>query len=316
LEQIFELRPEDRTLINLQNLLRRYWSQQRLSDDFRHLFSKRDGDDANDSAMDETIHDDDQRDIEAEREWGLSALKLLSNYYELEDPRLVPKPNPIEREMWVSANLSLNANLTGNTSTFMYSPNIEDYDNQTFLVRGIVDRLDLIAIPFNTSTPSQSLNKSNNTDLALRIVDYKTGKAPDLKYSRSMNEKIANEALWQLKIYALLLREMCARGQSSSSSGNLSKVCNIQLRFLRLMYLNSSSDKAKYIEMDLGESQEERDFILDSIHCELSDIWRSIQSLVHQQDARAFVHCDRPWCTCHILRDKFVPGSIWSRENE
>lgn len=319
LEQIFELKPEDRTLLNLQNLLRRHWSQQRQLEDYRHLFSKREGSDVpTNSTTDLILDSDDYRDLDAEREWGLSALKLLSNYYVLEDPRLVPRPNPIEREMWVSANLSLNAGfgVTGYTSTSSFESTLaEEQDNSTFFVRGIVDRLDVIVIPTNTSSPSEdSLNNQNKTELALRIVDYKTGKAPDLKYSRVMNEKIANDSLWQLKIYALLLREMCAKGKCYSPTGNLYQVSNIPLRFLRLMYLNSSSDKAKYIEMDLGESQEERDFILHTIHCELSDIWKKIRSLVQLKDARAFVHCDRPWCTCHILRDKFVPGSVWSRD--
>ena len=32
----------------------------------------------------------------------------------------------------------------------------------------------------------------------MRIVDYKTGKAPNFKYSKAMNQKIADEAMWQL----------------------------------------------------------------------------------------------------------------------
>lgn len=53
-------------------------------------------------------------------------------------------------------------------------------------VTGIVDRVD-------------------EEDGDLMIIDYKSGKAPDLKYSMPVNERIVKEKFFQLKVYALLL---------------------------------------------------------------------------------------------------------------
>lgn len=132
-----------------------------------------------------------------------------------------------------------------------------------------------------------------------------------------MNEKIANDSTWQLKIYALLLREMTAPSNKGgrSRSGNLQNASGEELRLLRLMYLTSSDNDggAKYLDMDLGETQEERDRILHEVHGELADIWKDILRLVETQDPREFVHCDKKWCFCHTARARFVPGSVYTR---
>merc|ERR1712238_308240 len=111
-----------------------------------------------------------------------------------------------------------------------------------------------------------------------------------------MNEKIAMESTWQLKIYALLLREMAAA--SSSKSRHFQNLSGEEFRLLRLMYLTSSETDgiAKYLDMDLGETQEERDKALQEVHVELADIWKNILSLVETQDPTKFVHCDKKWC--------------------
>ncbi|EWM29570.1 hypothetical protein Naga_100006g31 [Nannochloropsis gaditana] len=43
------------------------------------------------------------------------------------------------------------------------------------------------------------------------VVDYKTGKAPALKYSDAVNERIMNDKFFQLKVYALLLEQVKQR---------------------------------------------------------------------------------------------------------
>lgn len=148
-------------------------------------------------------------------------------------------------------------------------------------------------------------------DSAIRIVDYKTGKAPEFKYSFETNLRIANENMWQLKIYALLLREMIANGKSKSKSGNLKNIHAEDLRLLRLMYLTSQSGEATYLDCDLGETQEERNTNLQEVHMELVDIWKGIIRLVESQDPTKFVHCDRKFCACHKIRSKFVRGSVF-----
>jgi hypothetical protein len=139
-------------------------------------------------------------------------------------------------------------------------------------------------------------------EVALKIVDYKTGKAPVLKYSPPVNERIMEESFYQLKIYALMLREKGA-GKDQTQG--------MDLRFLQLFFLTSDVGKAKHLEYDLGKTQEERDAVMQEVHQDLSNVWTSITELVAQQDPKAFIGCDRSFCYCHKCRDRFVPGTTW-----
>lgn len=120
-----------------------------------------------------------------------------------------------------------------------------------------------------------------------------------------MNDKIVEEAFYQLKIYALLLREQGAGKQFQFSPNKM------DLRLLRLLYLNSESGTAVNWDMDLGPTEEERDALLQGVHQDLSNVWTEIVELVSTQDPKAFVGCDRSFCYCHKCREKFVPGSVW-----
>ncbi len=298
LEQLYDLQPSERTLPNLHNLFRQNWSKVRLSDEYKHLFE-----------IEDEVYGKVSRDMDAEREWGNEALSILENYYEIEDPRLIPPQNPIEREIWVQAKLSLDPSL-GSTGSHP-KPFTKKDDEERFLVRGIVDRLDYVVIP---PSPRDAFNtKDDGTQSCVRIVDYKTGKAPDFKYSPATNERIANENMWQLKIYALLLREMIANGKNSSRSGNLKNIRSQDVRLLRLLYLTSKEGEAKWLDYDLGETEEERNVVLQVVHAELADIWKNIKLLVATQDPKKFVHCDRKFCFCHKIRPKFEQGSLHQR---
>jgi RecB family exonuclease len=138
--------------------------------------------------------------------------------------------------------------------------------------------------------------------VALKIVDYKTGKAPMLKYTKPVNDRIMEEAFYQLKVYALLLKEKTDDGPTLNS---------MNLRYLELLYLNSEQGTAKTLRYDLGATQEQRDEALQSIHQDLSQVWQDISDLVALQDPKAFVGCERSFCHCHQCRDRFVPGTLW-----
>lgn len=243
LEQVFELPPEDRTLPNLQNLFRKCWAQKRLADEYRHLFEE-----------------DNQRNVDAEIAWGKYSLSLLENYWKYEDPSTVQRPNPVQREVWVRSQI----------------PNGKD---SSFLVRGIVDRFDMV--------------RDEQKNVALRLLDYKTGKAPDLKYSPAMNQKIRDEAFEQLKIYALLYKG------------------ELPLRFLRLLFLTSQQSRAVAMDLDLGATKEERDEVLRDVEQGLVEVWNDIAKLVAMQDPKAWTGCNRSFCFCHTCRPTFVPGSVW-----
>ena len=130
----------------------------------------------------------------------------MENYYQLEDPRFVPQPNPIENEIWVQANLSLDPTngSTGSNPKPCSDQEENDGKEDRFLVRGIVDRLEYVAV---LSSARDVFNQSGNHNgekaimTAVRISDHKTVTAPDFKYSTATNKRIAEENMWQSKIY-------------------------------------------------------------------------------------------------------------------
>ena len=290
LERVFDLEPAERSLPVLQNLFRTVWSEHRMQDTYRDLFTSTTGSSSS------------ERDLRQEAAWGREGLALLENYWRVEDASAVAPPNPVQREVWVRATLPLDPAL-GVTAG---SSNIElaTETTESFLVRGIVDRLDLVRSQDDSTNDSDGGRGEQESDaVCLRLIDYKTGKKPDLKYSARMNEKIVTEAFEQLKIYALLLRES---GKARENP--------MPLRYLRLFYLTSAGETAGYLDLDLGATQEERDAVLQPVHATLSRVWTDILGLLDTEAphaARLFAGCERPFCYCHRCRPRFVPGSVW-----
>lgn len=169
LEQVFELKPADRTLDNLKNLFRRAW-QICVKRGPREAGTSNEDAVQNKNDYDCLFRSDEQSyDIDAEIEWGKISLDLLANYYELEDPKSL---SPITREMWVHARFYV--------------------DDTPFVIRGIIDRIDMFV-------------DEQSGKVQLQIVDYKTGKKPHFKYSDSVNERIKRENFFNMRLYALIL---------------------------------------------------------------------------------------------------------------
>lgn len=294
LEQVYDLEADNRTVDHLQNLFRKAWSKQRRQDTYRTLF-----------VNEETG----EWDLEAEAEWGREALQLLQNYVDYEDPRRVTRPNPVQREVWVQAHLALDPR-QGSTGYVLAS--LDDTDENevevdkingsigscrkdkedtkkkdTFWVRGIVDRLDMV-------------RDVETSQIVMRLTDYKTGKVPELKYSEAMNNQIVAQNFFQLQIYALLLREKQTDLQQT-----------MDLRFLRLLYLTSQAGPAVAWDYDMGATAVERDRVLQNVHAKLSQVWMEIVQLVSQQDPTLWHGCDRSFCYCHKCRPRFQPGTVW-----
>ena len=118
-----------------------------------------------------------------------------------------------------------------------------------------------------------------------------------------MNERIQNEAFYQLLVYALLWRES-------------KKEETLPLRYLRLLYLTSVEERAVTMDMDLGATMAERDAVLQAVHADLARVWQEIQRLVALQDPTAWKGCDRSFCYCHKCRPRFVPGTVWEYEED
>jgi len=332
LEEVFDLKPQERTLANLENLFRRGWSKVRgergsEEDDTNESNKKKE------NKYDVLFRDKEgsgTADIEKEIEWGKSSLELLRSYYELEDPRSVTSPNPVVNEMWVNARIPISST--------------DDKDERIEL-KGKIDRIDVLP---NDNAVYEKVQ--------LQILDYKTGKKPWFKYSKRFNDKIRDEAFWKMKVYAMMLKKMINQTDQASKltrdeqkeqykysmSWNLKQRLEnamrnvqsnpkwsdiIELNSLRLMYLTSNIEddsvndpntkqedgigKATCLDLSLGSTPQEVDSLLDEVEIEVQSIVKDIHILVDEQDPTAFKHCDWRYCSCHELRRRFHPGSVY-----
>jgi hypothetical protein len=246
LDQLFDLPPHDRNVTNLHNLFRKNYREQR--NQYLHLFQGG-GNNTNHSTVAEEGkgHGGDSvvgtpvaagASAVDERTWGKESLQMLTNYLNEEDVSLI---KPAQREVWVRADLpalhstedpQLRVDELNGNGTTMSSLSDENGTGaqSTFLVRGIVDRLDLASgrqgrgqlkshPPLGESDgvvgALLELQDDDNDDdqddavdpIVLSVVDYKTSQRPVLKYSPAMNRKIRDQSFFQLQIYALLLHE-------------------------------------------------------------------------------------------------------------
>jgi RecB family exonuclease len=351
LEEVFDLRPADRNLTNLENLFRRAWKKVRgereLNNDlaplddvvkisnskekaqYDVLFRKQDNDD--EEGLSSELYD-----IESEIGWGESSLRLLKNYMELEDPS---HQSPLMREMWVHARFP-----------FVDNNSNEHQVDSDFTIKGKIDRIDIL--------PSTSGDK-----VQLQIIDYKTGKKPWFKYSQSMNDRIFRDQFWKMKVYALILWKMILQTESAATSvdseagqqkeqykyrlswelqqrltnaaentrtndARWSKM--LELNSLRLVHLTSHMDddsvnnpansmtgtssigKATYLDYALDAPSEFESVILDQTEREVQAIVHGVKKLVDTQSPHAFQHCDWRYCSCHEFRRRFRPGSVYA----
>ena len=330
LEEVFELKPADRSLDNLKNLFRRAWGEKR-GDRVNGSSTGDNEAEANDYACLFRSPDDQSYDIDAEIEWGKQSLDLLENYYELEDPKSIAQPNPIMREMWVHARF--------------------DVEGASFVIRGIIDRIDMFV-------------NEQSGKVQLQILDYKTGKKPHFKYSQPVNERIEKEAFFNMKLYALILWKMILETERGAKRyidpdevesdscknkpeykyrlswelqqkllralGKDGETNNVQwsamLDFLplRLLFLTSHPDdesanevfdtrlelgKASYLDTSLKPNFHQ---IIHETEQVVLSTYKDIKELVDMQDPLAFKHCDRKFCNCHEMRKRFRYGTVCS----
>jgi len=227
--------------------------------------------------------------------------------------------DPVRRETWVRSKLTVDpmrgatagetssvdadggAPVEGGASLSERAERLRMASNSTVLVRGIVDRLDLA--------------RFDDGSIGLVLSDYKTGKAPDLKYGPATNRRIMEEKFWQLKVYALLIREMdSAKVKIGTSPTENLDIAGTPLRMLRLMYLTSPDGSGRTLEYDLGRTEKERDASLRTIHEDIVDTWLSLHEDVMTGSPTTFRHCDRPFCDCHVIRPFFKEGSLWNKK--
>eukprot|EP00612_Vaucheria_litorea_P002545 CAMPEP_0171457912 /NCGR_PEP_ID=MMETSP0945-20130129/3797_1 /TAXON_ID=109269 /ORGANISM="Vaucheria litorea, Strain CCMP2940" /LENGTH=222 /DNA_ID=CAMNT_0011983607 /DNA_START=298 /DNA_END=962 /DNA_ORIENTATION=- len=205
LKELFDLPSEQRTEKEAKDIFLSAWAGARESKEYDGLFYGKFG----------------------EKKWGIEAMKLIENYFRLENPR---KLAPTLREEKMELN----------------------FDAKGFKVVGILDRLD-------------------RTENSLNVIDYKTGKAPVLKYSLAVNERIIKEKFQQLKIYALMIK------------GKDGQVPNA----LTLMYLaNPTMLTMELSEKDLKETEED-----------LIRVWEAVQRSLESNSFQPKTSrlCD--WCS-------------------
>jgi putative RecB family exonuclease len=200
LERLFDLAPAERTADGAAAMVVAEWERLvNLEPDLAQLFA----DDADGSAL---------------GEWLQSARRLLGQYFELEDPRVL---QPRQREMYVETELDSGLRL-----------------------RGYIDRLDV------------------SVDGDLRVVDYKTGRAP--------GQFVEYKALFQMRFYALVLWRLFGRVP----------------RMLQLLYLGSG-EILRYEPDEAGLRATER---------KLAALWRAIQRAAESGDWRASPSRMCDWC--------------------
>ena len=257
--------------------------------------------------------DDGGYNLDEEIEWGSGSVGLLENYYRLEDPRSVPGPNPLMREMWCHGSTALD-------------------DDTTVTVRGKIDRIDV---------------DISDKKIRMQIIDYKTGKKPNFKYAAATNERIANEQFFKMRVYFWMLTKMMENSDRRSTflpgddEEGLTKfrlplslserleeslgrkvdrwTNEVELTNLRLTFLTShATDQsvgepgaATYLDYPIRRQDEEFAAINEEIRTIVGDIKR----LVDRNDACAFEHCSWTYCSCHTMRRGFEPSKVhWSEE--
>ena len=123
LERLFALPASQRTPERLYDLFREAWTELK-PEDYPDLFST----------------------VDEEREWGIESLKLLADYFSMEDPSSF-EPSELEMDLTV--------------------------DVGTMRIRGILDRMETVSEIGSEGAPRD----------VLVITDYKTGKAPPERYA-------------------------------------------------------------------------------------------------------------------------------------
>lgn len=351
LEELYDLSPDDRSLTNLENLFRKEWNRLRggREDPLINYHSLQNNETKKGNEYDVLFRDldDDGRisgyDIESEINWGKSSLDLLKNYYDLEDPRT---KFPVARELWVQAPFDSASNendfivrgkidridilpmisdkiqlqiidyKTGKKPWFKYSHKVnERIRGEQFWKMKVYCECETrdvttmtIIIPTSTFLCSSGL--------ILWKMILQTEKAAD----QQQNEKSKYGMSWVLQQRIADVMEI--------SQSNQPKWSNIlEINSLRLTYLTSHLDdvsatgsrksindrnvgKAKYLDYSL-ESRLEFESILEQTELEVRTIGREIKAVVDKQSPHAFKHCDWKFCSCHELRRKFEPGSVF-----
>ena len=159
------------------------------------------------------------------------------SYFQMEDPRQV---EPLEREKWVSSRIQGGSR-----------------NGDAFEVRGIIDRID----------PALGEN--------VVVVDYKTGKAPPIRFAES--------GFFGLKIYALLAKRELGLSPS----------------FIRLLYLGNTTSYT----LPVSDNQ------LRGIRSQIVALWKAILRAIDADlyPTRVSKLCD--WCGYQSICPAWVDGA-------
>ncbi|CAB1120561.1 unnamed protein product [Ectocarpus sp. CCAP 1310/34] len=198
---------------------------------------------------------------EEEKKWVVECLDLVANFASVEsDARNEGEGDPEHVELRMTHEFGGGETAAGR--------HIEEEDGaggqagdgvaasntaSSMNVTGIVDRLDRCP------------------DGTLRVVDYKTGKIPNLRYSKATNQRIMDEKFFQLQIYALLVERVLGEVPGE----------------MRLVYLKGPASVTRKIEPAA----------LPSVEGELRSIWDEIAGSVRRDSfpPRTSRLCD--WCS-------------------
>eukprot|EP00752_Nemacystus_decipiens_P001611 g1571.t1 len=171
---------------------------------------------------------------EDEQRWVVECLDLLANFVTVERQTQAASgegdPEHVELRMM---HTFLEAGAGADTEPHGASAGATGGEEAGVMsVAGVVDRLDRCA------------------DGTLRVVDYKTGKVPDLKYPEATNKRIMDDKFFQLQIYALLVERVLGEVPGE----------------MRLVYLKGAKSVTRKVDPR----------VLPSVEGELLSIWEDI----------------------------------------
>ncbi|CAM9717488.1 unnamed protein product, partial [Scytosiphon promiscuus] len=198
---------------------------------------------------------------EKEKTWIVECLDLLANFVTLErESGLDREGDPEHLELRMthafcsSEQTAEDGYFSENATVAGDAPAADEAAASAMSVVGIVDRIDRCP------------------DGKLRVVDYKTGKVPDLKYPEATNKRIMDDKFFQLQIYALLVQRVLGEVPGE----------------MRLVYLKGSTSTPNRC---LDPSA------LPSVESELRSIWDDIDLSARRNDfsPRTSRLCD--WCS-------------------
>jgi putative RecB family exonuclease len=153
-----------------------------------------------------------------------------------------------------------------------------------------------------------------DADGELVVVDYKTGKAPELKYSDATNERILNDKFFQLKVRACVRASVVLACAAPRPQCMHTHVCLVVQVYALLLGVTKGRVPSKlkliFLEGPTIMSMRIKPEELKGVEAEVRDLWASIVESAGQGEfaPKPGKICD--WCSFKGICPAFRAPSI------